>query len=333
MEIEEVPLRGHQSQWDIRQLRDLLCDLERRLGYGPSLGRSDTCRFTPPWREGRAEPLPLHWDVDPHDRDVLWYQGILALTDAPTGAGGFRCAPSVMVNRDRWPTSWTTAGWGEEYRPVGVADDEVVEIPLGVGDLLVFDSHLPHGTVRNTASSPRVAFALQMFPEGSPAEADANIADHLAGIAPPWWRWKPGHDRVEPAPPAMLTDHGWRLLGRPTESPTQTEQRRGHGPPPSPRELREPLSPSGGRCEDHRPVVSPSSARRPRLQADVLAPDLGVGRDEVSPQHDADGVVDEHDPAAVLGHPGVAAFEVPRLTDHRGADTELAQESAAVPAR
>jgi hypothetical protein len=214
-EVEEVPLRGHQSQWDIRQLPDLFAIWSAVWGTDRLWVDRNACRFTPPWREGRAEPLPLHWDVDPHDPDALWYQGILALTDAPAGAGGFRCAPSVMVNRDRWPTSWTTASSGDEYRPVGVADHEVVEIALGVGDLLVFDSHLPHGTVRNSATSPRVAFALQMFPEGSQAEADANIADHLAGIAPPWWRWKPGHDRVEPAPPATLTDHGRRLLGMP----------------------------------------------------------------------------------------------------------------------
>ena len=212
-EIEEVPLRGHQSQWDIRQLPDLYAIWSTVWGTERLWVDRNACRFTPPWSDGRAEPLPLHWDVDPHDRDVLWYQGILALTDAPAGAGGFRCAPSVMHNRDRWPTTWQRSRHGVEYRPVGVTDEEVVEIPLGVGDLLVFDSHLPHGTVRNVSSSPRVAFVLQMFPEGSRAEAEANVADHLAGVAPPWWRWKPGHDRVEPGPPATLTGHGERLIG------------------------------------------------------------------------------------------------------------------------
>ena len=215
-EIEEVPLRGHQSQWDIRQLPDLHAIWSTVWGTERLWVDRNSCRYTPPWREGRAEPLPLHWDVDPHDPDVLWYQGILALTHAPAGAGGFCCSPRLMHNRERWPTSWTSSRFGVEYRPAAVAEREVTEVPLGVGDLLVFDSHLPHGTVRNTADSPRVAFVLQMFPEGSQEEADANIADHLAGVAPPWWRWKPGHDRVEPGPPAVLTDHGKRLLGMAT---------------------------------------------------------------------------------------------------------------------
>ena len=44
-------------------------------------------------------------------------------------------------------------------------------------------------------------------------------------------------------------------------------------------------------------------------------------------------VVEQHHPAAVLGHPGVAALEVLRLADHHGADAELAEQPAAVPAR
>ena len=94
-EIEEVPLRGHQSQWDIRQLPDLHAIWSTVWGTERLWVDRNSCRYTPPWREGRAEPLPLHWDVDPHDPDVLWYQGILALTHAPAGAGGFCCSPSA----------------------------------------------------------------------------------------------------------------------------------------------------------------------------------------------------------------------------------------------
>ncbi len=74
-EIEEVPLRGHESQWDIRQLPDLYAIWSTVWGTERLWVDRNACRFTPPWSDGRAEPLPLHWDVDPHDRDVLWYQG------------------------------------------------------------------------------------------------------------------------------------------------------------------------------------------------------------------------------------------------------------------
>ncbi len=82
-----------------------------------------------------------------------------------------------------------------------------------VGDLLIWDSHLPHGTVRNQASTPRLVFYVQMYPSETANEAATMIADHDAGVAPEYWRWEPGHDRAEPGPPASLSDLGRRLLG------------------------------------------------------------------------------------------------------------------------
>jgi Phytanoyl-CoA dioxygenase (PhyH) len=212
-EIDQVPLWGHQSQWNIRQLPVLHYVWSTLWGTEKLWADRNSCRVTPPWRPDRAKELPLHWDLDPRNRDHQWYQGILALTDAPLHAGGFRCAPSVMHNRDRWPESWPATAYGTEYWPDPVPDDEIVEVPLAIGDLLVFDNHLPHGTVRNLSDQPRAVFYLQMFPAGTPDEAAVNIGDHLAGIAPTYWRWKPGHDRVEAWPPATLNGHGQRLLG------------------------------------------------------------------------------------------------------------------------
>jgi hypothetical protein len=174
----------------------------------------NSCRFTPPFRPGRAGPLRLHWDADPWDTTLQWFPGILALTDAQVGEGGFCCAPCTMANRDRWPTTWPVERWGTEYRADGIVrPGDVVEVPLGVGDLLVMDSHLPHGTVRNDGDRPRGAFYLQLFPAGTPEEAATRIEEHEAGLAPEWWRWKPGHDRAEAGPAAILTTHGRRLLG------------------------------------------------------------------------------------------------------------------------
>ena len=103
--------------------------------------------------------------------------------------GGFRCAPSVLANRDRWPTQWPSTDHGTEYRPGPVAATDIVEVTVDVGDLIVFSSRLPHGTVANRTQRPRVAFYLQMFPAGCAADAAENVADHQAGLAPPWWRW------------------------------------------------------------------------------------------------------------------------------------------------
>lgn len=212
-ELDEVPLRGHQSQWDIRQDPAIHRIWSAVWGNERLWADRNACRFTPPWRPGRAEELALHWDLDPRDASTQWYPGILALTDAGPSEGGFCCAPGLLHDRDRWPTAWPAGRAGVEYRPDPVDPEEVIEVPLRQGDLLIFDSHLPHGTVRNRGPAPRVVFYLQLFPAGTREEAAANVADHLAGIAPPWWRHKPGHDRVEPGPPATLSALGRRLIG------------------------------------------------------------------------------------------------------------------------
>jgi hypothetical protein len=211
--IDQVPLWGHQSQWDIRQLPEIHELWSMIWGTHRLWTTMDSCRFTPPAREGRAGPLPLHWDVDPRDRDQLWYQGVLALTPARAGGGGFRCAPALMHNRDRWPQTWTTTEHGTEYHPDLVKEEDVVEVAVDAGDLIVFSSRLPHGTVRNVSEQPRAAFYLHLFPAGTPEQAATRVCEYGRGIAPEWWRWKPGHDRAEPWPPARLSALGRRLLG------------------------------------------------------------------------------------------------------------------------
>lgn len=84
---------------------------------------------------------------------------------------------------------------------------------VDVGDLILFSSRLPHGTVKNSSDQPRAVFYVQLFPEGTAEEAAVRVSEHRAGVAPTWWRWKPGHDRAEPWAPARLSEHGRRLLG------------------------------------------------------------------------------------------------------------------------
>ena len=136
-EVDQVPLWGHQSQWDIRQLTNLHAIWSTTWGTERLWVSRDSCRFTPPWRPGRAEALALHWDVDPRDGDSQWFQGMVAFDGVSAGQRRLpKCAPKVMHNRDRWPKSWTTGPYGVEFRPDYVLQDEIIEVPLGVGDLL-----------------------------------------------------------------------------------------------------------------------------------------------------------------------------------------------------
>lgn len=41
----------------------------------------------------------------------------------------------------------------------------------------------------------------------------ANVDSWRTGRCFPWWRDRPGYDRIEPWPPAALTQLGRRLLG------------------------------------------------------------------------------------------------------------------------
>ena len=98
-----LPIWGHQAQWDIRQHLDLhriwatLWETDR---LGVSL---DSCRFTPPWQPGFAEPYGIHWDHDPWNAELRMFQGVLALTDTAANQGGFRCVPSLYHDRAAWP--------------------------------------------------------------------------------------------------------------------------------------------------------------------------------------------------------------------------------------
>jgi len=211
---DQVPVWNHPSQWAIRQL-PLLHDV-----WSTIWGRDDlwsdlnSCRVTPPSGPGRADPLPIHFDVDPREPNEQWFPGVVALTDAPAGHGRFRCVPSLFRDPTRWPATWTDTPHGTEYQPP-YEDDEVIEVPLQVGDLLILDSHLPHGTVPNEAATPRAVFYVQLHPAGTDDERRERLREQESGRCPAWWRWKPGHDGIDryDLDDLGLTALGRRLLG------------------------------------------------------------------------------------------------------------------------
>ncbi len=207
-----VPIWGHQAQWDIRQLPSLhalWAEIWQTEGLWVSL---DMVRFTPPWREGYEDALPIHWDHDPHDGRQRWVQGVVALTDTEVGQGGWRCIPSLFHERDAWPSEPIVRPWGEEWRPDVSGRDEL-ELPGRAGDLIVWDSRLPHANSRNVSKRPRLAFYIQMFPPQDDEERDVRIGCWRQGLCHPVWRWRPGAERAEPWPPAELSRLGRRLLG------------------------------------------------------------------------------------------------------------------------
>jgi hypothetical protein len=102
IEIDQVPLWGHQSQWDIRQLPEVHRVWTMVWGTQKLWADRNSCRFTPPFRPGRAGPLRLHWDVDPWTRR---FSGFRASWRSPTPRSA---RAGSAVPRGSWPTE--TAG-------------------------------------------------------------------------------------------------------------------------------------------------------------------------------------------------------------------------------
>jgi hypothetical protein len=207
-----LPIWGHQAQWDIRQHPDLhriwatLWETDR---LGVSL---DSCRFTPPWQPGFAEPYGIHWDHDPWNAEIRMFQGVLALTDTVANQGGFRCVPSLYHDRAAWAREPFINRKGHENWLAKTDGREIVHVAAQAGDLIVWDSRLPHGNSKNRSSEPRLAFYVMMFPADE-AIRQIQIESWRTGRCVPWWRSRPGYDRIEPWPPARLTKLGRRLLG------------------------------------------------------------------------------------------------------------------------
>lgn len=208
-----IPIWGHQAQWDIRQHPDLhrvWATLWKTDRLGVSL---DSCRFTPPWKPGFAEPYRIHWDYDPWNSEMRMFQGVVALTDTAANQGGFRCVPSLYRDRDAWLGAPGLDRDGvKNWLAKNIERREIVNVPAWAGDLIVWDSRLPHGNSKNTSSEPRIAFYVMMRPIVEDLRR-MNLDSWCTGRCIPWWRDRPGYDRIEPWPPAALTQLGRHLLG------------------------------------------------------------------------------------------------------------------------
>jgi hypothetical protein len=210
-----LPIWGHQAQWDIRQHPKLHAIWATLLRTDRLFVSLDSCRFTPPWKPGFAEPYGIHWDHDPHDPEKRMFQGVLALSDTAIDQGGFRCVPALYRDRNAWPTKPIIDSDGDENWLVDVKSPEIVRVAAQAGDLIVRDSTLAHGNSKNLSSRPRIAFYVLMGRADQCGETvrRAAIESWRTGRCVPWWRNRPGYDRVESWPPARLTELGRRLLG------------------------------------------------------------------------------------------------------------------------
>jgi hypothetical protein len=204
-----IPSHHHQAQWDIRQHPRLHQVFAELWGTQVLWVSMDRIGFVPPLQRGEAEGCSLHWDIDPAGEPT--YQAIVYLTDAGPERAPFTAAPRVFQQLDAWlarmPETFS-------FDSADFSAEPTAAVPGVAGDLIIWNSKLPHGPGANRDSSPRVMQAVTMFP---PARASWTREEQVdwwrTRRAPPWWRDVPGQLDPEPGLPAVLTEHGQRLAG------------------------------------------------------------------------------------------------------------------------
>jgi ectoine hydroxylase-related dioxygenase (phytanoyl-CoA dioxygenase family) len=211
-----VELYNHQFLWDNRQwprVYDAFVDIWDQEKLWVSINRAN---LNPPNREERPFLGFIHTDVDttlvPLPVNV---QGVLSLVDVDEEIGGFQCVPDLFRNLDDWIGRHVEPRDG--FRP-DTAGYDVFHVPMNMGDLLIFNSLLPHG-IRPNRSRNRVRMAQYI----SMKPADENNHELRMRRIRSWSESLPPEGHAFPGDPrrweetryetAKLTDLGRKLLG------------------------------------------------------------------------------------------------------------------------
>ena len=157
-----VELYHHPSMWALRQIPEIysvFADLWKQEALWVSI---DRCNLNTPQRSKDDFGGFVHWDVDTSVEPLPFgLQGFVALTDCDIGGGGFHCVPGMPDRLGEWIKTQPYSR--DPFRP-DLSGLEVVEVPVRKGDLLVWNSLLPHGTAVNTSNQPRLVQYLSMAP-------------------------------------------------------------------------------------------------------------------------------------------------------------------------
>lgn len=122
----------------------------------------DRANLNTPNRNGREFDGFIHWDANTSLRPLpVNVQGVLALTNTNLKTGGFQCVPGLFRELESWiesqpknrdPFHPDTSGYDIEF------------ISMNEGDLLIWNSLLPHGIRPNKSDTVRMAQYISMVP-------------------------------------------------------------------------------------------------------------------------------------------------------------------------
>ncbi len=212
-----VEAYNHQTFWTNRQTQRVYDAFVDIWGTEKLWVTIDRANLNFPIRPGYSYQGFIHWDYDPETKPQN-VQGVIALADqTDPNMGGFQCIPWLFRNYDTWKHNQPADR--NRFQPdISGLEDHLVKVPLEAGDLLIFNSSLPHGIRPNHSSDKvRIAQYVSMMPA---QEDDASLKAWRINswknrIAPEGYAF-PGdprnweQDRYETA---ALSELGERLLG------------------------------------------------------------------------------------------------------------------------
>ncbi len=210
-----VEVYNHQALWDNRQYPKVYNAFVDIWGTEKLWVTIDRANLNFPVRPSHEFEGFIHWDIDTSlDPRPVNVQGVLALSGTDDNTGGFQCIPELFRNFDDWVK--TQPEDRDPFKP-DITGFEPTKVNMEAGDLLIFNSRLPHGIRPNHSDRPRIAQYISM----TPAEEDNEELRE--------WRIKSWRDRIAPegyafpgdprgweqkhAETAELTDLGKKLLG------------------------------------------------------------------------------------------------------------------------
>jgi len=216
-----VELYQHQALWNNRQNPRVYQTFAHLLGTERLWVSIDRVSLKPPINKKFPDyqhQKEIHWDVDTSSPpSSLEVQGVLCLNDTDEEMGGFQCIPGFHRHLKEWirhqPADRDPFIPDLAALPVQMP---VTKVPANAGDLIIWNSLLPHGNGYNVSSRPRLAQYVSMRPH---SDNEADRCDRIAR----WLNREPPKEKWVKADPrqleqrigrtAVLTSLGRALLG------------------------------------------------------------------------------------------------------------------------
>ncbi|MFN0087039.1 MAG: phytanoyl-CoA dioxygenase family protein [Blastocatellia bacterium] len=221
--MEMVELRGsgmvevynHQALWNNRQHPRVYNAFVDIWGAEKLWVAIDRANLNPPNRAPGEFPGFIHWDIDTSVEPIpANVQGVLALNEATVEMGGFQCVPDLYRAFAEWVR--TQPADRDPYQP-DITGFDIVKVPARAGDLLIWNSLLPHGIRPNRSDRPRMAQYISMMPAREQnAELRAwRVTSWRDRVAPEGYAFPgdPRHWEQTRYARARLTELGEKLLG------------------------------------------------------------------------------------------------------------------------